>query len=120
MATRFVVSVIQFLKNCHYPPSQDHKIAYFVVGGTGTVVLVGHGPLLVWLWSEFLHEDILGITWGMSPPSLSGAGGALLFMLLVGAVWLLISGYARRGAMLHVRDAHIAQLTEQIERLRKS
>jgi hypothetical protein len=77
MATRFVPSVIQFLKNCHYPPSQDHKMAYFVLGGAGTVVIIGHGPLLVWLWSGFTHDDILSMTWSMFPPSLSGAGGAM-------------------------------------------
>jgi hypothetical protein len=101
-------------------PYRRGMTRYFFLSG---LCLVGFF-VYVSLWSvgaQWLRgDDLFGIGTPVELVMALRGAGLTVVLALVGAVWLLMTGFAARGAALRQRDCHIAELEAKLRELSRS
>jgi len=87
---------------------------YFFIGGLCLMGLFAY----VAFWSILAQWSTGDNSWGVGTATellmaLRG-GGLIVVLTLSGAVWLLVTGFANRGAELRQRDRRIAELEARL------
>jgi hypothetical protein len=106
-----------FLSAFRYPARCDGRLVLFLWSGALIAATIALEFVLILLANTLSTTDLLHISLSVIPPSLSGSGGAMMFLMLVGMLWLTISGMANRGVALKKQDAYIELLKGEIARL---
>jgi len=113
-------ALAHFFRASRYPPPYRGLTRYFFLSGLCLAVFFAY----VSLWSVgaqwLTGDDLFGVG---KPAELIMAlrgGGLIVVLTLIGAVWLLMTGFAARGAALRQRDRRIAELEAKLSELSSS
>jgi hypothetical protein len=96
-----------------YPASSRGLTRYFLLSG---LCLAG-AFAYVSLWSVLAQKVTGDELFALGTPAELHGGGLVVILTLIGSVWLLLTGFAARGAALRQRDRRIAELEAKLSEL---
>ena len=106
--------MIAFLKAFGYPASGRGFTRYFFLSG----LLLAGSFSYVWLWSDLSQrltgDDCFAIGKPAEVAVALNGGGLVASFMLIGFFWLLLAGFAARGAALRERDRRIAEMEAKL------